>query len=281
VRGPAVTSIGRSSARNETDQDLIDTVKRVGQISQGINQRPDCEVEPNGTPFDREVPREIIFDYVTSKTGSDPSWEDNFIKDKSEEDLRYKGFTITNAGPNSIAGEPIDPREKVVREWSFVSEDNSKRETYLWITDDSGSGYLSGLMESVILIIPRKMKPSVIAVNDEIHVTLTTGEKVIYDKNSKIIKAGVLTEGKVDVNPNRFERKFAPVKYSGTGISIRVDKRGEDPRLISGNAIISQNGKTCQVPARELWDTKADFKYQDDKRLLDFLNTKCAKKFNL
>jgi hypothetical protein len=281
MRGPAVTSIGRSNTENHSDHELIETVKSVGKISQGINQRPDCEVEPNGTPFDREVPREIIFDYVTSKTGSDPSWEDNFIKDKTEEDLRYKGFTITNRGPNTIAGEPIDPREKVVREWSFVSEDNSKRETYLWITDDSGSGYLSGLMESVILIIPRKMKPSVSAVNDEIHVTLTTGEKVIYDKTSKMIKAGVFVEGKVDVNPNRFERKFAPVKYSGAGISIRVDKRGEDPRLISGNAVITQNGKTCQVPAKELWDTKADFKYQDDKRLLDFLNTKCAKKFSL
>ncbi len=280
VRGPAVTSIGKSFPQKLNDQDLVDTVKRVGQMSQGINQTPDCEVEPNGTPFEREVPREIIFDYVTSKPGADPSWEDNFMKDKTEENLRYKGFTITNTGPNSIAGDPIDPREKVVREWSFVSEDHSKRETYLWMTDDSGSGYLSGLMESVILIVPRKMKPSVIAINDEIHVTLTTGEKVIYDKKSKMIKAGVLAEGKVDVNPNRFERKFAPVKYSGKGISIRVDKRGEDPRLISGNAIITQNGKTCQVPARELWDTKADFKYSDDKKLLDFLNTKCAKKFN-
>jgi hypothetical protein len=85
----------------------------------------------------------------------------------------------------------------------------------------------------------------------------------------------------VDLNPNRFNRKFAPIKYSGTGISIRVDKRGEDPRLIPGNAVITQNGKTCQVPAKELWTPDSDFRYADDKSLIDFLNKKCANKFSI
>lgn len=278
-RTPAVTTVLRVPKDNNVE--LIETVKKVNQLSQGLNEKPNCEVEQNGTPFEREVPRDVVFDYVTSKSGQDPAWEDNFYKDKRESGLRYKGFTLSNVGPNSISGLPIDPREKVVREWNFVTEDSSKRETYLWVTDDSGSGYLSGLMESVILIVPRKMKPSISAIGDELHVTLTTGEKVIYDKKTKIIKAGVLSEGKVDLNPNRFERKFAPINYSGSGISIRVNKRGEDPRLIPGNAVITQNGKSCQVPAKDLWDTKADFKYSDDKKLLDFLNTKCPSKFSI
>ena len=280
-RKPAVILYDRSKVEEKSDQDLISTVKRVSELSGGIKGDPNCEVEPNGTPFEREDPRDINFEYVTSKPGNDPAWEDQFYKVKNDNDLRYKGFTLSNVGPNSIAGDPIDPREKVVREWSFVTEDSSKRETYLWVTDDSGSGYLSGLMESIILIVPRKMKPTISAVNDELHVTLTTGEKVIYDKKTKMVKAGVLTEGKVDVNPNRFERKFAPITYNGSGISIRVNKRGEDPRLIPGNAVITQNGKSCQVPAKELWSPSSDFKFSDDQKLLDYLNSKCSKKFTL
>lgn len=284
IRSPAVVSSNNAVLKSNSEQrDLIESVQTVTSAAETMKAvvDPDCEPVTNGDPFDRDEPRPLNFEYSTSRQGKNPAWDDTFVKDKNEEGLRYTGFEITNAGPNDIAGDAIDPREKTERTWRFASEDNSKRETYLWITDDSGSGFISGLMESVIMLVPRKMKPQIEAIGDDLHVTLTTGEKVIYDKKTKMIKAGALREGKVDLNPNKHQRKFAPISYSGTGISIRVDRRGEDPRLITGSAVVTQNGITCQVPARELWDAKADFKYSDDSKLIEHLNKKCGKKFSL
>lgn len=238
----------------------------------------DCPPE-EGIPFEREIPRPVDFDYITSRQGQDPAWDDQFIADKKD-GLRYKGFKLKNVGPNDIAGSPLDPEERVVREWEFVTNDSSKRETYLWVTDDAGSGKLSQLMESVILILPRKMKPKSEIVDDDVHVTLTTGEKIIYDRNTRKVKGGVFTEGAVDLNPNRFNRKFAPVSYTGKGISIRINRRGEDPRLAQGHAEVKQNGLTCKVAIQELWNG-TEFKYVDDKKLVEFLNQKCGKKFKL
>lgn len=265
-------------ADDNVKKGLIQSIITANRAISQVTSEEDCEVTLEGTPFERDEPRPLDFDFTTSR--SQPGgWDYTFLSDKND-GLRETGFRVANAGPNQIAGDPIDPSEKVEREWRFVSNDNSKRETYLWVTDDAGSGYLSQLMESVILIVPRKMKPIIESKNGDLHVTLTTGEKVIYDGETKLIKAGVLKEGKVDLNPNRFNRKFAPVSYSGTGISIRVDKRGGDPRLVAGNAVITQNGKSCQVRASELW-IQEDFRYSDDTKLVNFLNKKCGNKFTL
>lgn len=281
-RGPAVVDGGKTLPPSIERGQIVNTVKVVtDNTTVQVVSPEDCEIETEGTPFDRAEPRDFEFEYMTSRQGADPAWEDTFLKDKREEGLRPHGFELRMRGPNEIAGDPIDPREYTERQWRFVTNDNSKRESYLWITDDAGSGYLSQLMESIILIVPRKMKQTVEVVNGDLHVTLPTGEKVIYDKQTRKVKGGVLTEGKIDLNPDRFKRKFAPISYSGTGISIRVDKRGEDPRLIPGKAVVTQNGKTCSVPARDLWTSDADFKYADDEKLVAYLNSKCGKKFNL
>jgi hypothetical protein len=282
TRGPAVNATipPRIVQQASEEQELIHTVTRAQEVIKAVSDK-DCEPELNGEPFDRDEPRPLNFDYTTLRPGKDPAWDDLFVKDKAEPGLRPTGFELKSIGPNSIAGDPIDSREKTERSWKFTSDDNSKRETYLWITDDSGSGRISGLMETILLIVPRKMKPKIEAVGEDLHVTLTTGEKVIYDKKTKTIKAGILREGAIDLNPDKTKRKFAPVNYNGTGISIRVNKRGEDPRLIPGNATVTQNGKTCQVPAKELWESNADFKFSDDSRLVEFLNNKCKTKFSL
>ena len=283
---PAIdVTINGRQADSEQGREVIDAVQTVNRgmsevARTGTVNPEDCDPATSGEEFDREEPRDYQFEYTTNRAGADPAWRDNFLKDKRETELRPNGFEFQNVGPNTIAGTPLDPSQKVERQWRFVSEDNSRRETYLWVTDDAGSGYLSQLMESVILIVPRKMKQHIEAKGDELHVTLTTGEKVIYDKATKQVKAGVLREGPVDLTPNRFNRKFADVKYQGTGISIRLDKRGEDPRLITGNAVVTQNGRSCQVPARELW-RETEFRYPNDRGLVDFLNRKCGNKFNI
>ena len=276
---PVIISDKKEVRDPEVKKGLIQSIITANRAMNQINYDEDCEPELNGTDFDRSSPRPLKFDFVTSRTSPGGAWENTFVSDKTD-GLRSTGFKLNNVGPNNIAGSPIDPNEKVEREWRFVSTDNSRRETYIWITDDAGSGYLSQLMESVMVILPRKMKPEIKENGIDLHVTLTTGEKVIFDKKTKQIKAGALKEGKVDLTRDRNKRKPAAVSYTGTGISIRVDVRGSDPRLIKGNAVITQNGKSCQVKASELWNQE-DFRYDDDRKLVEFLNRKCRQKFSL
>jgi len=278
VSDPVVISDKREVSDPQVKKGLIQSIITANRAMNQINYDEDCEPELNGTDFDRSHPRPLNFDFTTSRTAPGGAWDNTFLSDKVQ-GLRETGFKLNNVGPNSIAGNPIDPNEKVEREWRFVSNDNSRRETYIWITDDAGSGYLSQLMESIMVIIPRKMKPAIEEKGNDLHVTLTTGEKVIYDKKTKQIKAGALKEGKVDLTPDRFKRKPAAVSYTGSGISIRVDVRGSDPRL-KGNAVITQNGKSCQVKATDLWNQE-NFRYDDDRKLVDFLNRKCGQKFSL
>jgi hypothetical protein len=232
------------------------------------------------TGFDRDEPCKLDFDFTTAREGKDPAWSNTFVSDKKE-GLRPTGFLFKNVGPNAIVGSPIDPKEESRRDWKFVTEDNSKRETYLWITDDAGSGFLSQMMETIVMILPRKMKPSIIAVDDELHITLPTGELVVFNKKDRLVKSGVFQEGLLDINPDRFKRKFAPLTYTGTGITIRIDKRGDDPRLTAPKAVVSQNGATCEIATKELWNSEANFKFISDEKLLELLNKKCNKKFSL
>lgn len=279
VTTPVVISGKNEVTDPEVKKGLIQSIITANRAMNQIKYDEDCEPELNGIDFERSSPRPLDFDFVSSRTVPGGAYDNTFVKDKVH-GLRETGFTLRNVGPNGISGNPIDPEEKVERQWSFVSKDNSRRETYLWITDDAGSGYLSQLMESIMVIIPRKMKPVIEEKGNDLHVTLTTGEKVVYDKKTKVIKAGALKEGKVDLTPDRFKRKPAAVSYTGSGISIRVDVRGSDPRLTKGNAVITQNGKSCQVKASELW-VQEDFRYDDDRKLVEFLNRKCSNKFSL
>lgn len=281
---PIVVIDGEKITDEEQKKVLIDSVELVNKGIVEIKEEVsiiDCPPETKGKPFDREEPRPINLEYTTTRPGTDPAWDMTYKKDMNEADLRPTGFVLTNVGPNKMAGTPLDPEEKVMREWRFVSDDNSQQESYLWVTDDAGSGRLSQLMESVVMLVPRKMKPDVAVINGDVHVTLATGEKVVFDKETKEVKAGVIKERPVDLNPDRFNRKPAPLDYNGTGISIRVDRRGEDPRLIKGNAVITQNGKKCEVPAGQLWSGDTSFRYKNDNDLVNFLNRKCGNKFSI
>ncbi len=281
---PEVIVEGVKITDEEVKEEIVKSVEVAQQVVEKVAERKlavvateDCPPE-EAIPFERKVPRPLNFDFITSRQGKDSSWTDRYVSDKKE-GLRYTGFKLTNVGENKIAGKPLKPSERVQREWDFVTQDSSKRETYLWVTDDAGSGKLSQLMESVIVIIPRKMKPTTEIVNEDLHVTLTTGEKVIFNKETREIKGGVFKEAPVDLNPNHHNRKFAPVSYTGKGISIRTNQRGSDPRLL-GKAQITQAGNICELSVKELWN-HTDFKFADDEELVEFLNKKCGKKFKL
>lgn len=274
------------SAQTQGAMDAITMFESATITVENVSRSPsstclDCNKDASeDNYFYSDDPASVGYDSGVSGPGINSHWLQYYFQDGSGK--RPAGLEFTMEGPNTLAPSPLDPTQKIQRQWKFVSKKGSRRETYIQITDDAGSGYLSQLMETVVVMIPRKVRPHMEEVGKELHLTLTTGEKVIFDKATHLIKAGVLQEGPIDRNPNRHARKFAPLTYKGEGISIRVDKRGEDPRLNTGMAIVTQKGKKCEVPVKDLWHNPSiDFKFSDDEKLLQFLNTKCQGKFSL
>jgi hypothetical protein len=173
-----------------------------------------------------------------------------------------------NRGPNEIVGAGDQ------REWQFISTDNSKRETYITIGDGI-NGLVSNNLESVIVLIPRRVQPKVESLGNVVRVTLATGERVIFDKVSGRVLRGAFRENRVT------QGNFNNVAYTGTGISIRINKRAGDPRESQGQATITQNGRTCQVPTSQLWNQNTNFRYSDDRQLVQFLNQRCGNRFSI
>lgn len=229
-------------------------------------------------PFERTEPR--ASSYSIGARYVDGNYEKLIYKDANETTYN-KGVRIIMKGPNHLAPTTADgPTD---RQWDFISDDNALNSTYVQITDQPTPGTLSHLMESIFVLIPRKEIPRAETKGDEIHVTLPTGEMVIFDAKTKLVKKGAMSERPIDTNPDRFQRKFT-TDYVGEGISIRVDRRGGDPRTGAGNVIISQKGKKCVLPKSQVWggsDDRPRFKFNDDKQLVNELNSKCKTKFNL
>jgi hypothetical protein len=134
-------------------------------------------------------------------------------------------------------------------------------------------------MESYFVFFPRKVVPAIESIDDKFIVTLTTEEKIEFDRTTKEIVGGVLTENApIDLGPDRFKRKFASLSYIGSGLMIRVNKRGADPRLGSQIAEISKLGKVCKVPVNKLWDQteKVNFLFPTDESFNQFLKIQCG-----
>ena len=168
---------------------------------------------------------------------------------------------------------------KPVRNIEFISRDHAFNETHLYLEDLAG-GPDSHDVKSVVLLLPRIGVPVVEVSGEDVIVILTTGEKVIFDKDTHGIKSGALKEGPIDLTTDRFKRQPPNVNYTGTGISIRVNHRYEYPTQGATTAEVRQGTRICQIPKLLIWNAEGILTTQDDKSLLDILNKKCLKKDN-
>ncbi len=243
----------------QTQEQLEQAVVIANRGLQQVNLSDDCEVERQGQPFERDEPRN--FQFVSLGAQLDENW-DTLVTNSNLGPVP-RGFQIVNRGPNEIVATGDQ------REWQFISSDNSRRETYITIGDGIG-GRVSNNLESVIVLIPRRVQPRVESLGNVVRVTLATGERVIFDKASGRVLRGAFRENRVT------QGNFNNVAYTGTGISIRINKRAGDPRESQGQATITQNGRSCQVPTSQLWNRDANFRYSDDRQLVQFLNQRCS-----
>lgn len=190
---------------------------------------------------------------------------------------RVVGFKFTNSGANSII--PFKPKDYGTgpgRDFGFTQEGQARQDLHMSLTDVP-SEFLSELMESYLYFFPRNNLFAIKIDGENLVVTIPTGEEIIFDRNQKTIKSGVIKEnGAIDLNPSKYNRKFANITYSGSGIMIRANKRGNDPRI--GNIVeISKGLKKCKVQSSLLWEQsgKIHFHFASDEEFYRFLSKQC------
>lgn len=186
-----------------------------------------------------------------------------------------------NNGTNDIVPTTVTDYDFAYRNFDFVTDDHSQRDTFLWMTDYIGSGLTSDMFETAMVFLPRENQMHVEETTDELIVTLVTGEEVIYAKDSRKIKSGVLTERAVDFNPDRSARKFADVSYSGKGLVIRSDAKAADPRLAKNVQILKAGFKPCVVAGKNFWTQEGfpKFKFITDDEAYKKISELCGEEY--
>lgn len=110
---------------------------------------------------------------------------------------------------------------------------------------------------------PRRLLPALSRSADGAHLTATlaTGEKVVFDTDSREVVGGVLRESPIDFDPNRHTRKHPQVTYHGDFLAITASLRGESPRRASmwGNKVTAEAHypakykKPCRLSPAHIW----------------------------
>ena len=200
------------------------------------------------------------------------------------------GFEFSNRGGNRILPERYDigKNKHFTRDFQFRFDDRARQDIHFSITDWAPSRdrqfRLSELMNSVLLFFPRIFVPAIAAVGSTSVVTLPTGEKVEFDAKTHEIVSGVFMEAPVALGAPR----FPSVEYTGKGVTVRANARGNDPRIATvatittgspdPNCAQEERCNRCQVPARELWEQKGAvrFKFPTDAEFDRYLRARCG-----
>jgi hypothetical protein len=200
------------------------------------------------------------------------------------------GFEISNRGGNRILRQrhDITKNQLFTRDFQFRFDDRARQDIHLSVTDWTPSRdkqfRLSGLMNSVLVFFPRKFVPAITAEGTGAIVTLPTGEKIEFDAETYEIVSGVLAEAPVDLSAPR----FPAVEYTGKGVTVRANSRGNDPRVATTATITTgspdpdctkgQRCNQCRVPARELWEQHGavHFKFATDEKFDRYLRLHCG-----
>ncbi len=221
--------------------------------------------------------------------------------------IKMIGFSLQNNGINSIVprGGSADAEGNVQasREFSFKFIDQANQNSHFEVTEDT-TGFTSRFMLSHFILLPRKVLPSYHVTEDSIEVTLPTTEKIIFDKKSKEITAGVMQEHPVDMSASRFNRHFADIRYMGSGVLIRANARGNSPQIgqFSNTAINGPFGRagearvmayyydhdrnqavSCLLDKKDLWppidQSPIPFRFATDQEVAKLLAKKCGAEF--
>jgi hypothetical protein len=232
----------------------------------------------------------VFHDYLESRSMGEIS----VGRGSSTPEGATESFAVENLGDNQIVDATRNPNS--MRNYNFNYLEQARQNLAMEI-DDAPNGTISHTMHSLFMFFPRKRLPLVQQLSGTINVTLPTGEKVIFQKDSKEIVDGVFQEGPVDVSRDRFKRSFADLKYQGKGVVLRANARGQSPQLgqyentkidmeygLTGSMeVLIINGSTnqrCRRPKSDFWEpldvSPIEFKFATDEEFEKYLLSHCG-----
>lgn len=203
------------------------------------------------------------------------------------------GFSFSNDGDNRIVKSSKEDSQRVFNfDYPEQAGQNLSLEVY-----DAPNGTVSHTMHSIFWFFPRVNLHLVKQTDTAINVTLPTGEKVTFDKETKEITGGVFKEGPLDTSKDRFKRTYPDLEYTGRGVVLRVNARGQSPQLgqFENNKIDMEYGKTgsvdvliingttgekCRRPKADFWEqidvSPILFKFPTDEEFDLYLRNNCG-----
>lgn len=205
-----------------------------------------------------------------------------------------EGFSFENIGHNQMVD--TEKSRSAQRGFSFDYSEQA-RQNLAMLVDDSANDSVSQTMHSLFMFFPRKTLFVAEQLSGTINVTLPTGEKIIFQKSSKEITDGVFKEGPLDLTSDRSKRQFADLKYTGKGVVLRVNNRGQLPQLGqsdgvkidmehglkgSGEVLIlnGSTGQRCRRPKEDFWEpidiNPVEFKFSTDEEFNSYLKKNCG-----
>jgi hypothetical protein len=205
-----------------------------------------------------------------------------------------EGFFFKNTGNNRVVNSQQSPH--AARSFSFEYPEQARQNLALQV-DDAPNGLVSHTMHSIFMIFPRKYLPTIEQHKNQLEVKLPTGEKMLFHKDSKEIMGGVFSEGPVDVSQDRFRRHYPHLIYKGRGVILRVNARGQSPKLgqfetnkidmehgLRGSVdvliINNSTGQKCRRPKADFWEpldvSPVEFKFPTDEEFDLYLRNHCG-----
>lgn len=205
------------------------------------------------------------------------------------------GFEFENSGDNIIVDSARHPERQ--REFKFDYPEQARQNLQMWFTDYP-SDTDSDSLNSIFMLFPRKQLFLVEELTGTLDVTLPTGEKMIFQKDSKEIVDGVFKEGPMaSQKVDKRKRNFMDLKYQGKGVILRANARGQMPQLgqwetnkidleygLTGSVdVLILNGSTgqrCRRPKVEIWEQldtiPIEFKFPTDEEFDAYLKKNCG-----
>lgn len=197
-----------------------------------------------------------------------------------------EGFAIENLGDNQIVNDKKYKNGQRIFNFDYLEH---ARQNIALEVDDATSSSLSQGQHSIFVFFPRKNLPVVEQLSGTIDVTLPTGEKMIFQKNSKEIVDGVFKEGPLD------RKTFPDLRYQGKGVVLRANGRGQSPQFeqsgekidmefgLKGTSealiINGSTGEKCRRPKTDFWEaldvSPIEFKFATDEEFDAYLKKNC------
>ena len=177
------------------------------------------------------------------------------------------GFVLVNRGSKRVNPRGLTTAG-ALRKYAFFYPDRAREDIHLEINDDVrlSRRFSHDNMFRELHFLPRRQLPSVVPIESgrKLKVTLSTGEPVIFDVNSKEIVDGVLMEDPIDFNPSRHRRANPKIRYRGRFLVITVAQRGEAARRdkVWGQTKFAEvhypakYTSACRLSPRHIWDQR-------------------------